>query len=72
MTKNDAPCRACSERYTACHATCEKYLAWRAELDDTNSKIFQAKAKQYDADRLQYTRYTRMRDAYGNDSGGRK
>lgn len=72
MLRNEAPCRACTERYTACHDTCDKYLSWRAELNEANDKILQAKKQQYDADRLAYTRYTRMRKAYGSETGGRK
>lgn len=26
-------CRACQERRANCHAHCEYYLAWRAEMD---------------------------------------
>lgn len=26
-------CRGCQERRTSCHAHCEYYLAWRAEMD---------------------------------------
>lgn len=29
----DPPCRECNDRYPACHAKCECYLAWRADLD---------------------------------------
>lgn len=29
----DPPCRTCNDRYPACHAKCECYLAWRADLD---------------------------------------
>ena len=26
-------CRGCQERHANCHAHCEYYLAWRAEMD---------------------------------------
>lgn len=26
-----APCKSCTERYVACHDTCEKYQEWREE-----------------------------------------
>ena len=28
---NDAPCKGCIERHTACHGSCEKYKAWKDE-----------------------------------------
>lgn len=27
------PCRNCTERTAECHATCPRYLEWRAERD---------------------------------------
>lgn len=26
-----APCKSCTERYSACHDTCEKYQEWHKE-----------------------------------------
>ena len=31
--RNSAPCKDCSERYTACHDKCEKYKAWKETLE---------------------------------------
>lgn len=28
------PCRYCADRHQGCHAECEKYKAWKAELDE--------------------------------------
>lgn len=28
-----APCMGCSDRYSACHSSCKKYIAWRKEMD---------------------------------------
>lgn len=38
-------CRDCKDRQLYCHATCEKYLAFRKELDERNEAIRDAKAK---------------------------
>ena len=31
-----APCKGCTERYSACHDECEKYKAYRAEQLKSN------------------------------------
>lgn len=28
-----APCGNCNERHTACHGSCQRYAAYRADLD---------------------------------------
>lgn len=33
------PCKDCADRDVGCHARCEKYLAYRAELDGIKEKI---------------------------------
>ena len=37
----NSPCREngidCTEREVGCHSKCEKYLAWRAEIDTANA-----------------------------------
>lgn len=30
----NAPCLKCQERKIGCHGTCEKYIAWRAGMDE--------------------------------------
>lgn len=30
---NSSPCKDCQDRHTACHDQCEKYLAWKEELN---------------------------------------
>lgn len=38
-TKNkDVPCSECQDRDAECHARCEKYREWRAELDRKNAE----------------------------------
>lgn len=32
MSPNNAPCKGCAERYTACHDRCERYAQWKAEV----------------------------------------
>ena len=34
-----APCKGCADRHHKCHGHCEKYLAYRAELDAIREKI---------------------------------
>lgn len=34
-----APCKDCHDRTVGCHGKCEKYLAYRAELDAINKKV---------------------------------
>ena len=40
MTKKaDTPCYKCPDRNFDCHPQCEKYLAFRKSLDETNEMI---------------------------------
>ncbi len=32
MGRNEAPCKGCADRHTACHDHCEKYAKWKAEV----------------------------------------
>ena len=32
-----SPCKDCTERYVACHDSCEKYGEWRHKLDLENA-----------------------------------
>lgn len=32
--KIQSPCQGCAQRAMSCHATCEKYMQYRAELDE--------------------------------------
>lgn len=41
------PCKGCEERHEACHGTCERYKAWRAELDRIKENAYKEK-KRYD------------------------
>lgn len=43
ITETICPCKGCDERTVTCHGTCEKYLAWRKDLDEKNRKICEAK-----------------------------
>lgn len=33
-----APCKGCKDRYVGCHDKCDKYLAFRKQLDERNAK----------------------------------
>lgn len=37
--KPNAPCHNCPDRELGCHATCEKYISYKKELDEINAKI---------------------------------
>lgn len=34
---SNVPCLNCAERHLKCHATCDKYAAFRAGVDQTNA-----------------------------------
>lgn len=34
----ECPCRLCKDRHAECHGSCEKYGAWRKQLDEENEK----------------------------------
>lgn len=33
------PCKDCLERQLGCHSICKKYISYKKEVDETNSKI---------------------------------
>ena len=35
-----ANCYGCEDRHVGCHAECEKYRAWRSDLDEYKSKVW--------------------------------
>lgn len=44
VVRGVSPCTECEERHTACHDRCEKYKAWKAEV-----QIIKDKKKAYDS-----------------------
>lgn len=38
------PCKDCTERQAACHASCDRYKGWKQALNEKNAKIREAKA----------------------------
>ena len=54
-----APCKDCENREIGCHGNCEKYKAWKAELQEMKKQIGKEKMKLYRLDG--YTRKTRER-----------
>ena len=38
-----APCKDCADRTVGCHGKCEKYLAYRSELDAVRAQILNEK-----------------------------
>lgn len=45
----NSPCKDggidCVERYVGCHSKCEKYLAWKADVDRANANRYAYKEK---------------------------
>ena len=37
MSPNNAPCKGCADRHTACHDHCEKYAKWKVEVQKANA-----------------------------------
>lgn len=47
--KKNAPCfPECSDRASGCHAQCQRYKEWRAEMDVIKAHIDSEKAKKRD------------------------
>ena len=42
---NKSECKGCTQRRVGCHAHCEKYAEWRAELDKINACIRRERQK---------------------------
>ena len=36
---NRPGCKGCTERHEGCHSHCERYMAFRKELDETKKRI---------------------------------
>ena len=43
----NAPCMNCSDRCVNCHSNCNIYKTWKAEHDEKEQKIREAKQKEY-------------------------
>jgi hypothetical protein len=41
-----APCKNCSAREVGCHSTCEDYIEWKYNYNETKKEIDKAKAKE--------------------------
>lgn len=46
MAKIKSPCLDCDDRVVGCHSSCEKYAAYRAEIDTDKSVITEVKTKE--------------------------
>lgn len=40
----ESKCIYCTERYIGCHSHCEDYKKWKAESDEANKAVREAKA----------------------------
>lgn len=49
-----SPCKDCSDRHSLCHASCERYLGFRKELDETSRKRRERIEIDYALKRLRY------------------
>lgn len=56
--QTDRPCCGCTERNAYCHSTCEKYKAFREEIDRLNAIANKRKLQE----RFLYDDITRIRD----------
>ena len=45
--KDKPPCMGCSDRQIGCHASCEKYKAWKQYSDEYNETERQQKQSEY-------------------------
>ena len=43
-----SPCKDCVDRQVGCHSTCEKYIAFRKELDDLHEVVERKKRMEND------------------------
>lgn len=67
-----APCKGCEERTLKCHASCERYLAFRKEADMIRAKVIKQNfLDQFKRDQIakwkatqKYTRKVSMNDGY--------
>lgn len=41
-----SPCKNCRSRHVACHAECNRYAAFRTELEAYNQKVREEKQKE--------------------------
>lgn len=55
------PCRDCKERVLGCHATCQKYIDWKKEVDEYNAKMYADKKARYIPEEFLYRRSKRER-----------
>ena len=60
------PCKDCPDRVLGCHKTCEKYLAYREELDAVREQKIAENDSNY------YNRQTRYRMAHHSFSSPRR
>ena len=37
------PCKECGDRHPGCHGGCEKYKAWREEVDRKKNHIYESR-----------------------------
>lgn len=51
------PCKDCKDRHMACHADCDKYRAWKADLDAQRIKCRQNKGQT-----IEFAEYARDRE----------
>ena len=55
LGKNVTCCYECQERHPACHDHCEKYISEKAEYNERQQMIKDARARQHDLDAFKKT-----------------
>ncbi len=53
VTREMSPCKDCADRHEACWGKCEKYKAWKSQLDELNKKRKEYNSKPF----IQYNPY---------------
>lgn len=54
------PCKECTDRFESCHSVCEKYKAWRTDLDTEREIVTKKKIFDADATRRRNTAIAKM------------
>lgn len=64
MQRPTSPCKECEEREVGCHGRCEKYQAYRSELDKVTQVIREQKEAEAVTDGYVVTMRQKLRRVY--------
>lgn len=60
----NAPCKNCSDRVVGCHAKCEKYIAWKNNYQEINTRLFNETQKGLKAELFEKESRTKLKKKY--------